>query len=884
MIDHTLTNARILIVDDQETNNFLLESILELNGYLHYKSLTDPRQVLALYAEFQPDLILLDLMMPHLDGFAVMEGLRPLIPANTYFPILVLTADVTAETKRRALSSGATDFLTKPLDTVEVMLRIRNLLETRFLHLQLQNQNQILEQKVRERTAQLTESETKHRVLIEQIPAITYIDDPAGGPGEIQFVSQQVEELLGITPEEWIKGGYELWSQTIHADDRERVLADYQNHFESGESFECEYRLLTRDGRVVWIRDTARLLRDESGQPHLVHGIMFDITERVQAQAAQRESEEKYRQLVELAPDGILIHVDGIIVFANSAGARILGPAAPKDLIGKRLLDFVHPDYHQVVKDRVKQITENGQEVPSIEEKHVRLDGTVIDTEVKAIPFRYGNKNAVQVVINDITERKQAEEALRASQQIIEGIINAIPVSVFWKNKNLVYLGCNEVFARDKGFTDPMDVIGKDDYQLARRDQAELYRGDDRKIIESGRSKLLIEEPQTTPQGNTITLLTSKVPLRSSQGEIIGVLGTYMDITERKQAEAALARRAEELAALQATVLEITASHDLSSQLRTIVERATYLLQADGGGLYLCDPEQQEVRCVVSYNTIQDYTGTVLKYGEGTAGKVAQNGEALIIDDYRTWSGGADIYKKDQPFRTLVSVPMLWQGQVTGVLHVLRTLKDNPFTRADRDFLSLFANHAAIAVENTRLVDGLRLELKERKQAELELESQKEFAFQVMNTMGQGLNVTSAEGNFEYVNSTYARMLGYSSQQLMGRNPLEFTHLEDQAAQDQVWIQRTRGETTAYEVRLQRADGTTFPVSVTGVPRFQDGKFIGSIAVVTDLTERRESESLLRLQSTAMNAAANSIIVTDKQGVIQWVNPAFTILTGYSAK
>ena len=118
----------------------------------------------------------------------------------------------------------------------------------------------------------------------------------------------------------------------------------------------------------------------------------------------------------------------------------------------------------------------------------------------------------------DITERKRAEEALRASQQIIEGIINAIPVRVFWKDKNLVYLGCNAIFARDAGFADPKDIIGKDDYQMGWRDQAEKYRADDRQVIESGCSKLLMEETQTTPEGNTITLLSSKIPLRSSTG------------------------------------------------------------------------------------------------------------------------------------------------------------------------------------------------------------------------------------------------------------------------------------------------------------------------------------------------------------------------------
>ena len=118
---------------------------------------------------------------------------------------------------------------------------------------------------------------------------------------------------------------------------------------------------------------------------------------------------------------------------------------------------------------------------------------------------------------------------------------------VFWKDKNLVYLGCNAVFARDAGFADPKDIIGKDDYQMGWRDQAELYRGDDRQVIESGCSKFLIEEPQTTPEGNTITLLTSKIPLRNSKGEISGVLGTYMDITERKRMEEEINMRVKEL-------------------------------------------------------------------------------------------------------------------------------------------------------------------------------------------------------------------------------------------------------------------------------------------------------------------------------------------------
>lgn len=158
MIDSTLKNAKILVVDDQDSNIEILRQLLAMQGYPSIKTTTDPRLVVSLVNSFKPDLILLDLMMPHLDGFEVMEQLKPIIPEGTYLPILVLTADVTLESKKRALSIGASDFLTKPFDMVEVGLRIKNLLYTSSLVQQLGNQNQILEEKVKERTSELLQT------------------------------------------------------------------------------------------------------------------------------------------------------------------------------------------------------------------------------------------------------------------------------------------------------------------------------------------------------------------------------------------------------------------------------------------------------------------------------------------------------------------------------------------------------------------------------------------------------------------------------------------------------------------------------------------------------------------------------------------------------
>lgn len=155
-MEETITKeARILIVDDNDSNVEVLCDLLEASGYSNFQSTTDSRMVVDIVHSFHPDLILLDLMMPHFDGFEVMDQLKEVIPVDSYLPILVLTADITIEARHRALTGGAKDFLSKPFNMHEVQARIKNLLETRYLHLLLKDQNLILEEKVRERTYEL---------------------------------------------------------------------------------------------------------------------------------------------------------------------------------------------------------------------------------------------------------------------------------------------------------------------------------------------------------------------------------------------------------------------------------------------------------------------------------------------------------------------------------------------------------------------------------------------------------------------------------------------------------------------------------------------------------------------------------------------------------
>jgi putative two-component system response regulator len=176
-MDRRIKSARVLIVDDDPGNVRVLERTLQHGGYSRIQSTTDSRQARELYVKFRPDLILLDLHMPDLDGFEVMQQLAE-VAETTYLPILVLTGDLAPEVKQRALSIGAKDFLHKPFDATEVLLRIKTLLETRFLYLQIQAQNHLLEAKVRERTRALEEAQIE---IIERLAvAAEFRDDSTG--------------------------------------------------------------------------------------------------------------------------------------------------------------------------------------------------------------------------------------------------------------------------------------------------------------------------------------------------------------------------------------------------------------------------------------------------------------------------------------------------------------------------------------------------------------------------------------------------------------------------------------------------------------------------------------------------------------------------------
>ena len=180
----------------------------------------------------------------------------------------------------------------------------------------------------------------------------------------------------------------------------------------------------------------------------------------------------------------------------------------------------------------------NGEEIigviglASFTQRDFEAQAGFLETSAHQISLALANARLYESIQHELIERQKAEETIKNSNKLLQTVINTAPTRIFFKDLELRYIGCNNAFSRDAGIECPEDLIGKDDYELAWKKQAELFRADDRRVIENGIPKLSFDEQLTTVKENLIWVRTSKVPLRNEANEIIGVLGMYEDITE----------------------------------------------------------------------------------------------------------------------------------------------------------------------------------------------------------------------------------------------------------------------------------------------------------------------------------------------------------------
>ena len=350
--------------------------------------------------------------------------------------------------------------------------------------------------------------------------------------GIVIYANQAVARVSQVDLDKLI--GFKTGNFYANPDDRKTVLESLQQYGRISD-FEVQFR--RTDGSLYWALLSSHIINYEGEK--CVLSSYVDITERKQAENALKESEEKFRAIADNTAIGLFIHQGGIMRYLGREAACMLD-YDPADVVGHSIMDFIYPDERQRIAEIAQRRTA-GEDVPDhYETRLLKKDGSALDVILYSTLVNYEGEVATQGAFLDITERKQVVEALRDSQQVLQTVMDNIPQSIFWKDRNLTYLGCNRAFADDAGLDSPSDVIGKTDWDMPWKEQAELYRADDGLVMESDTPKLNYEEPQTTPDGSIIWLRTSKVPMHNVDGKVTAVLGMYEDITERKQAEEAL--------------------------------------------------------------------------------------------------------------------------------------------------------------------------------------------------------------------------------------------------------------------------------------------------------------------------------------------------------
>ncbi len=254
----------------------------------------------------------------------------------------------------------------------------------------------------------------------------------------------------------------------------------------------------------------------------------------------KKASDLKYRQMQKSAFEGIFILDHDFIIQENNPSAEKIFSTPAGRLIGKPILSLVPNKYHERVRNELEYIKSSTSKTPELFKKHIEgIKGSkeAFPMDIILSSFSHDGSKQLTVTVRDLSEVMKTREELDTSRKMLQTILDTIPVRVFWKDLNANYLGCNLSFAKDAGYNSVEELIGKDDYQMAWRDNAELYREDDKHVMSTGNEKLNYEEPLIDDMGEKEWIRTSKIPLRDNKGNIYGVMGVYEDITGRKNYE-----------------------------------------------------------------------------------------------------------------------------------------------------------------------------------------------------------------------------------------------------------------------------------------------------------------------------------------------------------
>jgi PAS domain S-box-containing protein len=663
----------------------------------------------------------------------------------------------------------------------------------------------------------LRESEEKYRSVFDNAAVGINLKSP---DGTFLDVNRALANILGYDREELSRLSY---LDITHPDDVQ-VSEEMHTAMKRGDidTYRIEKRYIKKDRRVIWVDTSVSALRDSFGLLRATVGIITDITDRKNAEEALRESEERYRTLVSISPDGIFVNVRDEFAFANDAAARIFGVKSPGELIGKRPLDMIHPDYREAVRERTRSVLEERKPAPLYERKILRADGTVAYTENAAAPILFGGQPAAQVVIRDITERKKVEKALSDSEEryrlLAENSLTGVLI-----HQDGVHVYVNERLAEMTGYSVD-ELIGRDFLEIVHPDQRDEVRDRARKRYGGEPVPQVYEVRILHKSGDTRwgQILATMINYRGSDA----IMGNMVDITDRKKDEEALRASEERFRVIAETISEVFWIADIQTATTFYVSP--------------------------SYETI--WGRSLASFYENPQSYV----DAIHEDDRERVISTLDIKQDGQPFNLEYRI-----------------------RRPDGDIRWIWDRGYPVPGDKgkpSRYV-GIAQDITQQKKAEEALRESEENFRSFFEAMEDFIIVGTPAGKILYSNPATFRKLGYTNDELKKMHILDLHPSEFREEAERVFAEMFRGERQVCPLPLADKSGDLHPVET----RVWFGKWSGFdciFGICKDLS--REQEALQKFDRLFQSNPALMAVSSIPERRFSDVNQAFLKTLGFS--
>lgn len=700
-------------------------------------------------------------------------------------------------------------------------------------------------------TEALQETEARFQAFMQHSPAVTFIKDEGS---RYIYVNPRFEELVGLSRDD-------LKTKTVFdflpADVARRLHQTDQAVRSTSRPRACEETLPTHDGSSrQWFVIKFPL---DVAHRRLLGGVAFDVTER----NCVEENLLRTQFAMDQAVDAVYwIDPQAKILYTNEAASAMLGYSKEEFL--RMTVHDLNPNFPAEVWpgwwEEVRQ-----KKVVSLETNHLTKDRRLIPIDIRVSFLAYGGQEFHCAYVRDISKRKEVEEAAFRSLSLLQSVLHATPIRVFWKDRQSRFLGCNQNFAIDAGCANAEEIVGKTDAELAWRSQAALYQVDDRQVMESGRAKLDFEEPGTARDGKLVWLRTSKVPLRDEQGSVIGVLGVYEDITERKRVDEAL---------------------------RASQERFELAVRASNDGIWdwnILTGEQYWSNRHLELFGIEP----------GAFTPTYDSWISLVHPDDAAWVHQATSrhLTTREPYDIEMRVRMKdgcyrWfrdRGQAVWdpsghPVRMVGSISDVTERRKAEE--ALWKAHAELEQrvhERTRELAmanrSLQQEIVERKKVEDRLQRTQ---YAVDHAVDQIFLIDSS-GYFVDVNESACRRLGYTKEELLTMSIMDIDPDYSQEAYARCWATVKQTGQLHVETRNRSKSGEIYPVEVVANYLCHNGQELDCV-FVRDISERKQAEEIIReseLRYKLLTDATFDGVALHDEGVLLEVNLGLEQMFGY---